>query len=290
MTARPLLRILLLEDSAADAELVGDMLEADGLASDILRVQTRVEFFTALQDHGWDLILADYSLPAFDGLSALKLALDARPDLPFIFVSGTLGEEVAIEALKIGATDYVLKTRLSRLAPAVQRAMREAGERAERRKAEQALRRSEAYLTEAQRLSRTGSFGWDVATGQLYWSEETYRIFDCDPATPVTLQTVLERTHPEDRQYMLAQIDRTAAEQRDYAHEYRLMMPDGSVKHLRIVARRAPRDDTAGPAFVALFRPFRAVRPMGWMGGRYTTSKPSRSISGSRPSTSRKVP
>jgi C4-dicarboxylate-specific signal transduction histidine kinase len=250
MIAKSPLRILLLEDSATDAELVRDTLEADGLVCDVVRVQARAEFVSALEDRRLDLILADYSLPSFDGISALKLALHARPDLPFIFVSGTLGEEVAIEALKIGATDYVIKTRLSRLAPAVQRAMREADERAERRKAEQALRRSEAYLMEAQRLSRTGSFGWDVSSGQLYWSEETYRIFECDPATPVTLQTVLERTHPEDLHYMRQQIDRAVAERRDYAHEYRLMMPDGTVKHLRIIARRAPGEDAAGVAFV----------------------------------------
>jgi PAS domain-containing protein len=125
-------------------------------------------------------------------------------------VSATLGEEVAIEALKIGATDYVLKTKLSRLVPAVQRAMREAGERAERRKAEQALRRSEAYLLEAQRLSRTGSFGWDVASGRIDWSDETFRIFQCDPAIAPTLQTVLDRTHPEDRPGVRRTVDRAA--------------------------------------------------------------------------------
>src|SRR4029077_1406633 len=103
---------------------------------------------SALEDRRLDLILADYSLPSFDGISALKITIGARPDLPLIFVSGTLGEEVAIEALKIGATDYVLKSKLSRLVPAVRRAMREAEERAERKKAERALRRSEAYLSE----------------------------------------------------------------------------------------------------------------------------------------------
>src|SRR6202035_3565391 len=111
----------------------------------------------------------------------LKLALDARADLPFIFVSGSLGEEVAIEAVKTGATDYVVKSRLSRLVPSVHRALREARERADRKKAEEAFRRSEIYLAEAQRLSQTGSFGWDVLTGKLYWSDETYRIFGCDP-------------------------------------------------------------------------------------------------------------
>src|SRR3977135_2527316 len=199
MMAKSPLRILLLEDSTADAELGQDILESDGLVCDVVRVQTRAEFVSALEDRRFDLILADYSLPAFDGISALKLAIGARPDLPFIFVSGTLGEEVAIEVLKTGATDYVLKTKLSRLVPAGQRAMRESEERAERRKAEQALRRGEAYLSEGQSFSQTGSFGGDVVIGQIYWSDETFRIFDYDPATTPTVQTVLDRVHPEDR-------------------------------------------------------------------------------------------
>src|SRR5579863_3312411 len=122
------LRILLLEDNLLDAELVQERLEADHLQPVLTRVQTRAEFLTALDDPRIDLILADYKLPAFDGLSALSLAREARPDVPFIFVSGTLGEEVAIEAVKNGATDYVLKSRLSRLAPSVLRALREANE------------------------------------------------------------------------------------------------------------------------------------------------------------------
>src|SRR5207253_5247520 len=125
-----------------DAELSHELLEANDFVCDITRVQTRGEFLAALEDGGIDLVLADYKLPSFDGLSALKLALSARPDLPFIFVSG-FGEEIAIEALTSGATDYVLKTRLSRLVPSVQRALREARERAEGKKAEAVLRRSE---------------------------------------------------------------------------------------------------------------------------------------------------
>ena len=140
------LRILLLEDDSRDAELIREFLAAGDVDCTISRVQTREEFATALGDPGLDIILADYRLPSFDGLSALKLAQITRPELPFIFVSGTLGEEVAIEALKIGATDYVLKTRLPRLVPSVQRALREARERAERRKAEEARRQAEETL------------------------------------------------------------------------------------------------------------------------------------------------
>src|ERR1700758_412171 len=140
------LRILSLEDDPTDAELVRDTLEVEGLACTLTRVETEPGFVAALQQGAFDLILADYTLPSFDGLSALRIARQQRPDLPFIFVSGTMGEEVAIESLKIGATDYVLKTRLSRLVPSVHRALREAEERVERKKAEEALGRGERAL------------------------------------------------------------------------------------------------------------------------------------------------
>src|SRR5271165_64297 len=221
------LKILLLEDDSRDAELIQGLLEAEEIVCEMTRVQTRSAFVTALEQGKFDLILADYKLPSFDGVSALKLAVSARPDVPFIFVSGTIGEELAIEALKMGATDYILKTGLSRLAPSVRRALREAQERAERKKAEEALRRSEAYLVEAQRLSRTGSFGWSVSSGELYWSDETYRIFGYETTTKPIVQVVIERTHPDDRTQLQQIIDRATMERGDFAAEHRLLMPDG---------------------------------------------------------------
>ena len=143
------LRILSLEDDPHDTELIQELLETEGITCEVTRVDTQSAFLASLGQHNMDVILADYTLPSFDGLSALKLAMNALPDVPFIFVSGTLGEEVAIEALKIGATDYILKTRLFRLAPSILRALREADQRVERKRAEEALRRNEAYLTEA---------------------------------------------------------------------------------------------------------------------------------------------
>src|ERR1700676_4971607 len=153
------LRILSIEDNPNDTELIKDLLETEGILCDITRVENQADFLASLKQGGVDLILADYSLPSFGGISALKLTMKACPDVPFIFVSGTLGEDVAIEALKIGATDYVLKTSLSRLVPSVLRALREATQRAERKRAEESLRQNEAYLAEAQRLSHVGSFG-----------------------------------------------------------------------------------------------------------------------------------
>jgi PAS domain S-box-containing protein len=231
--------ILLLEDDSSDAELIQELL-AEQIVCEVARVQTRDEFAAALNDAGIDLILADYKLPSFDGLSALRLVLSERSDVPFIFVSGSVGEDVAIEALKIGATDYVLKQRLSRLVPSVQRALREAGQRAERRKAVEALRRSEMYLVEAQQLSHTGSFGWNVASGEIYWSEETYQIFEYEPTIKPTVQMVVDRTHPDDRMHVRQVFERASIERGGFDIDHRLMMPNGSVKHAKVVARRAP--------------------------------------------------
>jgi C4-dicarboxylate-specific signal transduction histidine kinase len=169
-------------------------------------------------------------------MSALKLAVEKHPEVPFIFVSGTLDEEVAIEALKLGATDYVFKTRLSRIVPSLQRALRDGQERAERKRTEEALRRSEAYLAEAQRLSHTGSFGWDVSSGTMYWSQETFRIFEYESPTLPDVDRVLQRTHPEDRPFVRRVIDFASRERRGFDLEHRLLMPAGSVKHLRVVA------------------------------------------------------
>jgi signal transduction histidine kinase len=143
-----------------------------------------------------------------------------------------------------------VKSRLSRLAPSVQRALREARERAERKKAEEAFRRSETYLAEAQRLSHTGSFGWDPASGEVFWSDETYRIFECEPTVRPTIQLALDRTHPDDRMHLRQIIDRAAIDRSEFTVEHRLMMADGAVKHVRAVAHPSTGEDAANFAFV----------------------------------------
>ena len=140
------LHILILEDVPTDAELIKDELREAGMIFTSKSVQDRAAYFEALDEFCPDIILSDYSLPSFDGLSALKLAVGKCPDVPFIFVSGALGEETAIDLLKQGATDYVLKSRLSRLGPAVTRALQEVRERAERKMVEEALKKREQAL------------------------------------------------------------------------------------------------------------------------------------------------
>jgi two-component system cell cycle sensor histidine kinase/response regulator CckA len=150
------LRILHLEDDERDAELARETLQAEGIACDVVRVETSMDFVAALQRGDFDIILADYKLPAFDGFSALAMVKEQCPDVPFIFVTGSMGEETAIDSLKRGATDYVLKDRLSRLVPAVQRALREAEEVAERK-------RLEAQFLQAQKMEAVGRLAGGVA-------------------------------------------------------------------------------------------------------------------------------
>ncbi|MBE9107189.1 response regulator [Nostoc cf. edaphicum LEGE 07299] len=138
------LRFLLLEDSVLDAELAQAILTEGGINCELIRVETDADFVAALETETFDLILADYALPSFNGILALEIARNRTPEVPFIFVSAVLGEELAIEALKNGATDYVLKQRLGRLVPSVQRALREAKERRKRQQAEESLQKSEA--------------------------------------------------------------------------------------------------------------------------------------------------
>jgi PAS domain S-box-containing protein/putative nucleotidyltransferase with HDIG domain len=137
------LRILMVEDSETDADLVIRELRKGALTFASRRVEKQEDYLKAIETNLPDLILSDNSLPSFDGLSALRIAREKCPEVPFIFVSGTIGEEVAIETLKAGATDYVIKDRLSRLVPVIERALREVEERQQKRLAEKRLLESE---------------------------------------------------------------------------------------------------------------------------------------------------
>jgi PAS domain S-box-containing protein len=179
----------------------------------------------------------------------LNLAREMWPDVPFIFLSGTLDEEVAIDALKVGATDYVFKTRLSRIVPSVRRALREAGERVALQRSQAAIRASEALLAQAESLSHTGSFGWKVATGEITWSAETFRIFQYDRTIAPTVERVLQRVHPDDAALVKQTIECAARDGKGYEHDYRLVMPDRSIRHVHVVAR-AVSDESGEIEFV----------------------------------------
>jgi signal transduction histidine kinase len=228
------IRILMVEDDLADAELIQHALRQDGLAFTIERVETHKDYVRALEAGAPELILSDYALPAFDGYAALALARQKLPDVPFIFVTGTMGEEVAIETLKNGATDYVLKLRLARLAPAVRRALRESKERAERKQAMEQLRESHEQLRalsiylqhvreeERMRISRAvhDELGQALTGLKIDLSWLSHRL-------PRQLDPLLEKTRE-----MSAHIDATIETVRRISTELR----PGILDHLGLVA------------------------------------------------------
>lgn len=193
------LKILNVEDNPLDSELILRALERGNLAADMVRVETPESFQEKLQELSPDVILADYALPRFSGPEALIFARQHSPDLPFIFVTGSLGEELAIETLKKGATDYVMKERLDRLVPAIRRALQEAAERRARREAEQALRISEELYRRLVENARDGIFTLS-AEGQVSSVNQA-----CETMTGWTREQCLGKTfiefiHPDNLQ------------------------------------------------------------------------------------------
>jgi diguanylate cyclase (GGDEF)-like protein/PAS domain S-box-containing protein len=230
MTTAPLIRVLLTEDVASDAELEVRELKRAGLRIAHRIADTEQAFAVALLEFDPDVILSDFSMPAFDGMAALSLARELRPQTPFIFVSGTIGEEYAIRALKNGATDYVLKTNLVRLPAAVERALAEAKERHERRKAEAELEIARGRLTSI--IDSLPDVLWSVelpGENIIYLGPTSKEIFgrkaDDFLAEPELWINVV---HPDDRPAMLAAWRALVTEDRPFDVEYRVVRPDGS--------------------------------------------------------------
>jgi PAS domain S-box-containing protein len=202
-----LIRVLLLEDSEIDAELAITHLSKAETATSVKRVAKRDEFLDELASGAYDVVLADYSLPDFDGLAALDLVRERCPDMPFIFVSGVVGEEFAINALRRGATDYVMKRGLSRLPAAVDRAYAEARERQERMRAEQALRISETSAQLAMETAGLGRWALDPQTLVMDCDPRCRELFGWSPVAPITKETLCKSCLTEDRRRVEAALD-----------------------------------------------------------------------------------
>jgi PAS domain S-box-containing protein len=219
------LDLLILEDSALDAELNVAQLEEAGYTCCWKRVETREDFVAQLAV-AHDLILADYALPAFDGLAALEIVRDQALDIPFILVSGTLGEERAIEALKAGATDYVLKTRIGRLAPVVARALEEQAEKRQRRQAEAARRESEERYRTLTEVSPVGIFHADGDGHYLYVNERWCELAGVTAAA-ARGDGWLQAVHPDDRQRVQIDWRHAVAASQPFRSEFRFQHPTG---------------------------------------------------------------
>src|ERR1700722_2819613 len=168
------LRVLLVEDSKNDAELILRRLTKAGYDVYSQQVEDPDEMRAALTPPDWDVIIADHQMAHFDAPGALRMLHETACDIPFILVSGSIGEELAVAMMKSGAHDYILKHNLARLVPAVEREIREARSRRGRRQAEKDLVESQERLALAVEATQLGSFDFSPATGNLIWSELTH--------------------------------------------------------------------------------------------------------------------
>jgi PAS domain S-box-containing protein len=233
-TGKPL-RILILEDRPADAEAAAHELRKAGLEFVAKKVTTENEFLTELRHFPPQLILADYSLPAYDGLSALAAAQKHCPEAPFIFVSGSLGEERAIETLHRGATDYVLKERLARLGPAVRRALREREEMRKGGQAETQQRKNEEQFLTMFDEASVGMAQADLRTGQWLRVNQKMCAITGYSAAELLRMRVPELMHPDDRQRDWEKFQRVVrGEASDYRLEKRYVRKDGTVAWVNV--------------------------------------------------------
>ncbi len=225
------LRILILEDSPYDAELMEENLKQEGIAFTARRVETAEEFSRALAGFSPGLILSDYDLPGFNGAQALKIARERRPGVPFILVTGAIGEERAIEILTSGATDYVLKDRMSRLAPAVRRSLQEVRERRERENAQLMFK---MLVEQIPAVTYRLSPGPGPSFKCNYVSPQIESIIGTSPAQFLADPRMFEeRIHPADRDSVLTQLKACLGGGVPFSAEYRVSHPDGRTLWLR---------------------------------------------------------
>lgn len=229
------LHFLLLEDVLTDAELIEYELRKGNFLFSLKRVTTEDAFLKALEKCRPDIILADYKLPLFDGISALRVAEKKCPDIPFIFVSGYRGEELAVETLKNGATDYILKDNLSRLVPSVLLAFNEREEQRKRKQAEEALQKSQERLKLAQEAARIGIFDWNIQTNEIVWTPELEVLYGLKPGEfGRKYENWKHAVHPQDRNRAEEDVLRSINEKKQLDTEFRILWPDKSIHWIAV--------------------------------------------------------
>jgi two-component system cell cycle sensor histidine kinase/response regulator CckA len=193
-------RVLQVEDAESDAALMIRLLEKSGYIVRAQRVEDAEEMRQALARDDWDVVTADYQLPQFDAAGALRILQESKRDIPFIIVSGAIGEDHAVAMMRAGAQDYVLKDRIARLAPAIQREIREARSRRERRLVEEQFRQREEWLALAVSVTQLGMFDFYPQSRRLILSESGYRHFGVPPDAEASYDAIVEGLHPDDRE------------------------------------------------------------------------------------------
>jgi len=233
------LRILFVEDSEDDHQLVLRELRRNGIGVDTERVETPDTMRKALASREWDLIISDYSMPNFSAPQALTILQASDVDLPFIIVSGTIGEETAVAALKAGANDFLVKGNLARLIPAIERELRDAKIRRDHRQAAEALQEKERLLSEAQHIGHVGSWSYDIASDTLQYSDEVYHLLDILPKEfKHNLNELLNVIYSADRSTVTKWVDEIKAGRQPKELDFRVFHRNSELRYIQ--SRGAP--------------------------------------------------
>jgi two-component system, cell cycle sensor histidine kinase and response regulator CckA len=229
------LRVLIVEDSEDDMLLVLRELRRGGYKVESIRVETPATLQDALEQKTWDIVISDYTMPAFNALDALQILQNKDLDIPFLIVSGTIGEETAVAAMKAGAQDYLLKGNLARLVPAVERELREAEDRQRRHCAEQALALSEDRFETLCISAPLAIFQCDAQGKSVYINPLWEKISGLSVAESLG-DVWLQAIHPEDRKTVTELWQRTIAARQSWVSEHRLLTPQEETRWVRTLA------------------------------------------------------
>ncbi|HAR96775.1 MAG TPA: hypothetical protein DCR97_12565 [Deltaproteobacteria bacterium] len=225
------MRVLYLSGSEDDVPAVEEMLKKADIIPVMSHVCDPASLRQQIEDFSPNIVLIDNATPGFNCLSVLRAAGGLTASVPFICVANELSEEEAIELLKSGARDFVVKYRPGRLAVAVSRLKREVEEREELKRTEQALRKSESLLARSQRIAKIGSWGWDLRTAEFVWSDEMYRIFGLDKETfRPSLKGLMHSIHKDDRKLVERQMEEVRNGSPFFRIKHRVLRPDGTTR------------------------------------------------------------
>ena len=227
-----LLKLIQVEDSLSDAELIVRVLQNAGYQVRSTRVEDAPAMREALASQPWDAIISDHRMAGFNAPDALRVLQESGRDIPFIVVSGSIGDDFAVSLMKAGAHDYLLKNNLNRLVPAIEREIKEARVRQERRQADRELRESEERLALAVKATQSGTFDFEPQSGKLVWSEAARQHFGLFTAAPPSYELFLACVHPEDRDRVRTAVEGALSPESGgyYADEYRAIGIDDRVE------------------------------------------------------------
>jgi PAS domain S-box-containing protein len=238
------MRVLYLSGSVDDVPVVEGMLKKADILPAISHVRDPASLWQQIKDFSPHIVLLDNSTPGFNCMSILRAAGDLTAIVPFICVAEALSEEEAIELLKGGARDFVVKYRPGRLAVAVSRLKREVEEREELKRTEDALRKSESLLARSQRIAKIGSWSWDLRTGEFIWSDEMYRIFGLDKGTfRPSLKGLMRSIHKDDRGLVERQMEEVRKGSRFFRIKHRALRPDGAIRFILAEGEVLPAEE-----------------------------------------------